>query len=484
MSQQEFDTYLSLLCRLLRIAPQQREQVAEEFRTHMEDRLEDLLSSGMGREEAVKLDLEEFGDAAGLAAQIASISQGRRKRWIMRIGTVSVAGLAAAGLLAVALWPEGARVQVPQVVAQSDEKPKEPTKTKVVARAEETVEEKLAQRIDADYSETPLKEVLEDLRERGGLQIYINAKAINAALPEALSVPITINLKQVRLDMVLDLVLEQAADSQLAYVERDGILIISTGDALSGASEVKVYNCRDLLAMASPMPMVQGMMGGWGPMGAGGGMPGLPGGSGGFGLPGLPGAEAPPKDPQLPDDSPRTTPPPGGSSPRIPSRTKGAPPPSESSIQMLPKSIHAQFGGGGGFMGGGAAPAGGAAAAPDGGGPMLAGGGMGNGGPAPPRTDEEIRAERLMHLITTAVKPDSWQDRGGFGTISEYKGLIVINHNARTHKEVENVLKMLREAAGLPDSGPVGGMMGPMMPGGMPPPTGGAPSGGGPPPRR
>ena len=77
-----------------------------------------------------------------------------------------------------------------------------------------------------------------------------------------------------------------------------------------------------------------------------------------------------------------------------------------------------------------------------------------------------------MHLITTAVKPDSWQDMGGFGTISEYKGLIVINHNARTHKEVENVLKMLREAAGLPESGPVGGMMMPMpedrMPGGGP----------------
>src|SRR3954466_5621508 len=126
MSQQEFDSYLALLCRLLRIAPQQREQVAEEFRTHMEDRLEELLAKGMDREAAVKMALEEFGDAAGLAAQIASISQGRRKRWIMRIGTVSVVGLAAAGLLAVALWPDGARVNAPQVVAQTDEKPKVP----------------------------------------------------------------------------------------------------------------------------------------------------------------------------------------------------------------------------------------------------------------------------------------------------------------------------------------------------------------------
>ena len=123
MSQQEFDTYLSLLCRLLRIAPRQREQVAEEFRAHLEDRLEELLSRGLPREEAIKLALEEFGDAAGLAAQLVSIVQGRRKRWIMRIGTISVAGLAAAVLLGVAFWPEGAKVKAPQAVAQTEEKP-------------------------------------------------------------------------------------------------------------------------------------------------------------------------------------------------------------------------------------------------------------------------------------------------------------------------------------------------------------------------
>ena len=95
------------------------------------------------------------------------------------------------------------------------------------------------------------------------------------------------------------------------------------------------------------------------------------------------------------------------------------------------------------------------------------GGMMGGGGgmqPAAPMSEEEQRAARLMSLITTAVKPDSWQDMGGYGTISEYKGLIVINHNARTHKEVENVLTMLREAAGLPVGGMPGGMM---MPGGL-----------------
>src|SRR5258706_9459460 len=231
MSQQEFDTYLSLLCRLLRIAPQQREQVAEEFRAHMEDRLEELLAGGMPREDAVKVALEEFGDAAGLAAELVSISQGRRKRWIMRISAFSAAGLAAAVLVAAAFWPEGARVKGPQVVAQSKEKTgaeQKPTKEK----AELSLEEKLAQRTDAEYPETPLKEILEDLKERTGIQMYVNGKALVAAGLNT-DVPVTINLKKARLDMLLDLILEQAGEGKLAYVERDGILIISTGEALS-----------------------------------------------------------------------------------------------------------------------------------------------------------------------------------------------------------------------------------------------------------
>ena len=109
MSQQEFDNYLALLVRLLRIAPQQREQVAEEFRAHLEDRLDDLLARGISRDQAVSLALEEFGDAAGLAAQLAQISTIRKRRWYMKVSAFSVAGLAAAVLLAIALWPESQR---------------------------------------------------------------------------------------------------------------------------------------------------------------------------------------------------------------------------------------------------------------------------------------------------------------------------------------------------------------------------------------
>jgi hypothetical protein len=52
MSQQEFENYLALLTRLLRISPRERDRVAGEFRSHMEDRLDDLLGRGVPRDEA------------------------------------------------------------------------------------------------------------------------------------------------------------------------------------------------------------------------------------------------------------------------------------------------------------------------------------------------------------------------------------------------------------------------------------------------
>ena len=64
-------------------------------------------------------------------------------------------------------------------------------------------------------------------------------------------------------------------------------------------------------------------------------------------------------------------------------------------------------------------------------------------------SEHEMRAERLIGLITTSVNPQSWQESGGAGSISEYHGLIVVTQTAQTHKKVEHVLNMLRQAADL-----------------------------------
>lgn len=108
------------------------------------------------------------------------------------------------------------------------------------------------------------------------------------------------------------------------------------------------------------------------------------------------------------------------------------------------------------------------------GGGMMMGGMPGMSSRPAPTTDHERRAARLMDLITTAVDPHSWQNTGGFGTISEYEGMIVVSHNPRTHKKIENVLSMLRQSAGLPQMDDTGNMSGV-----FPPRAGAYPVGGG-----
>lgn len=391
MDNREFENYLTLLSGLLQIRGEQREAIARELQAHLEDRLDDLLARGMDRDEAVKLALSEFGDAAGLAANFSLLVRNRRRRWLVKMTSFSTAALVLLALGVIAIWPEHRPGPAPaRAVAQNQGAPKDrgsgqPSGPGGVAAAENlfaiggegTLTEKLSQRLTAEFIDTPLKDVLQFLSDQSNVQIFLNRKAIeNEGL--TLDEPVTINLKNVRLDMLLDLVLEQASDSGMTYVERDGILIVSTMTNLEGASEVRVYNCRDLLSDGFKNDA-------------------------GKAAPGIPGA--------------------------------GMPMPS------------------GGF--GGAMPAGapGAAAPGAGGGPPAMGGGLGGGGmgggESAPLSEAQQRAESLKQLIQTAVKPSSWADVGGIGTISEYNGLIVINHDAKTHKQVENVLKMLREAAGL-----------------------------------
>ena len=123
--------------------------------------------------------------------------------------------------------------------------------------------------------------------------------------------------------------------------------------------------------------------------------------------------------------------------PRIPERPaapsaprpSAAPPELPSSVlpQFAPADVLAQqggFGGGGGFAGGESGM-----------------GGFGGEAPTKPQTEHEMRAERLIDLITNNVDPDSWTDVGGAGSISEYHGLIVVTQTAQTHKKVEPTLE-------------------------------------------
>src|SRR5262245_37984981 len=146
MSDHEFNNYLSLLAGLLRLGERQRRAIAEELRTHLEDRLDELLARGVSREEAIQQALAEFGDAAGLAAQFASISRGRRRRWLMRAISFSVAAivLMAAGLAI--FWPgrhAGPAAAIVAAQAPQEEQPKAQTPAASRPRIEDVLNKPL-----------------------------------------------------------------------------------------------------------------------------------------------------------------------------------------------------------------------------------------------------------------------------------------------------------------------------------------------------
>jgi hypothetical protein len=111
------------------------------------------------------------------------------------------------------------------------------------------VREKLDQRIDLDLVEIPLKDACEFLKEKTGIQIVLLTKKLEEASVSGDS-PVTKSLKQVRVKTALDLILK---DLELTYLEKEGLLLITTPEDAAATMEIRVYDCRDLLAMAAPI---------------------------------------------------------------------------------------------------------------------------------------------------------------------------------------------------------------------------------------
>jgi hypothetical protein len=292
MSDREFENYLALLSTLLRLDPKQRGEIGDELRSHLEDRLDELMARGISREHAVKQALAEFGDAAGLAGQFLAVQRNRKRRWLMRMTTFSIAAtiLVAAGIAT--FWPgRNAGPGIAAVVAQAPdadpfgapkasnvtgedpfaappaaEKPEAPVRANVPLSAAKRIERELDKTCDVDFVESPLKDVVAYLQDMRGIPIVLKTKKLEEASVSP-DTPITKQLHGISLRSVLNLIL---ADLELAYVVRDEVLQITTPSDAQGATEIRIYDCRDILAMPAAIKEKVAAA----PAGDGGGMPG------------------------------------------------------------------------------------------------------------------------------------------------------------------------------------------------------------------
>ncbi len=254
MTHREFQGYLGLLSRMLRLRAAQREGVEDELRAHMEERFAALSAQGIEPEQAVSMALAEFGDAAALAAEFSAISRLRKRRWMMRFTIGSIAATILLTAVVVSMWPDGPGELADTAAHAQQVKKAPPAKAAKPAPKQDAnanTQARLETHVDAEFQETPLNDVLDFLAEKAGVQVYIDLVALDdvgltAESPKEL--PVTINLKDVPVEMVLRLALRLF---DLAYMLDNGVVIVSTPEEVEVNLETHVYRVSDLLDEAA-----------------------------------------------------------------------------------------------------------------------------------------------------------------------------------------------------------------------------------------
>ncbi len=266
MSQEEFESYLRLMSRFLRLTEQQRESIRGELRDHMEERLAELMARGYSRSEAIEAALDEFGDAAVLTADFNTIS--RRRKWIMRTTTGTI-GIAATILLVSFLLPENRpgipapqAIHAQQVALPMSEEAVSPagqeTKKWIFAQKESPSDRKARQSLNSIMKMVEFREgqtfgeILDWIRETGELNVVPNVHILEEwDITRDTELTSDIRLQEVTLEMVLKIVLDSISqiepEGRLGYVVENGVLRISTCADLDRYMVVRVYDCRDLI---------------------------------------------------------------------------------------------------------------------------------------------------------------------------------------------------------------------------------------------
>ena len=384
MSEAEFDSYLSLLSKCLRLSGQQRGELADELQDHLETRLGELLARGKSREEAVRAALDEFGDAALLADRFSRLASRHKRRFVVRTVTASAAVVAAVVLITVSLAPPGPDGVGPEpVVAQQGTAeapgvvpgavdPAAETPASVALTVEQEAVAALDARLghplpEARFEGVALREAVKLVAELTEADVLFDEQAITE---EGLNVDDPVDLSITRTKVSARTVLEFLLEPRdLAFVNRSGVIFVTTQSIAGERLATRVYNVRDLLDGATSHAATPGV--------------GL-GGPGFYSIPDVAAA-------------------------------------------MLAGGIGQ---GGGGFGGGGAGMGG-------------MGGGMGAASPGKPLTGA---AAELVETVRQVTSGPWFEVDGSGGTMSLFNGLLVIRQTEENHAEIQKLLDALREA--------------------------------------
>lgn len=243
MSEQEFESYLGLLSRFLRLDARQRDNIRRELRAHLEEAIDEQVADGVPREIAIQNALEDFGDAAELAARFSKI--GWQKRWIMR-GTAVAASIGIVALWSVFSGNEpGARVIAQDASANRTSLHDTADRARGIPLGENAIDE---QRLTIDFKDIGFSDAISYLAEQTDNNFHVFWQELEQNGIDR-DQPISMSLRNVTLDQTLDLLLREASvDVPISYSIKNGIVLISTRSLqVSPSLETRFYEVRDLI---------------------------------------------------------------------------------------------------------------------------------------------------------------------------------------------------------------------------------------------
>lgn len=232
--------------------------------------------------------------------------------------------------------------------------------------------------------DTPLEDAIGFLQNLSGAPIFVDWPTLELVGVER-TTPVSIQLRGVSASKLLQLMLDTVSPFEpLTFYIEDGVVTVTTLEEADANMIVRVYPVQDLIVDVPDffrddleLGIGIGGGGGFGGGGLGGGGGGFGGGGGGFG-----------------------------------------------------------GGGGGSGLGGGSGGYGGGGGSGFGGGGNNGGGGLGGGGGGgndDGQTEEE-RAQELIDLITSTIRPDIWQVNGGTASVRFFQGNLVVNAPISVHE--------------------------------------------------
>jgi hypothetical protein len=122
--------------------------------------------------------------------------------------------------------------------------------------AEERIRSELDKETDVDFNEVPLREAIEYIKDKHGIEMRLDQKGLKEAAL-ATDTPVTMNVKGITLRSALNQLLSEL-ENDPTWVIRDDVLVITSRERAAQHKLVRIYNVSDLVQdSTAPQPQLE-----------------------------------------------------------------------------------------------------------------------------------------------------------------------------------------------------------------------------------